>query len=338
LTNKGIEEETYSVIFSSLKHPVRRKILRMLAEKPLTFSEILEELKIDSGHLSYHIENLGELVVHAQEGKYKLSSIGLAAVKLMGGVEEQPTSSSRKLKPRHIVAKIYPLILAIVLITASFYLVTFTTPMSSATLNQDNQYPTPFTVAAGQTITSKVLITQWAGSLPVGSSYGGLYLSDPNTYQFLAPHLTNRLDSAAEGSMWIDMRLNYSQLIEEQTGLTSFVFPDNLSLNVYMPDGLEVNTDFHRSFGAADNYFSYSTWGGSDHYVSSPVQVTKFGKYQLVITNNGSFDLSGTLLPYVQWQQLEKPYFYFGIAGLIIGLGYIAFVTVGLLKARKTKN
>ena len=31
------EDEIYSTMFSSLKHPVRRKILRMLGNKPMTF-------------------------------------------------------------------------------------------------------------------------------------------------------------------------------------------------------------------------------------------------------------------------------------------------------------
>jgi DNA-binding transcriptional ArsR family regulator len=38
------EEEIYSIMFSSLKHPARRKILRMLADKPMTFSQMLEAL------------------------------------------------------------------------------------------------------------------------------------------------------------------------------------------------------------------------------------------------------------------------------------------------------
>jgi DNA-binding transcriptional ArsR family regulator len=57
MSDEKIDEETYSLIYSSLKHPIRRKILRMLEEQELTFSEILEALKIDSGHLSYHLEN-----------------------------------------------------------------------------------------------------------------------------------------------------------------------------------------------------------------------------------------------------------------------------------------
>ena len=67
-----IEEETYSLIFTSLKHPIRRRILRMLADTPMTFSEILESLTIDSGHLNYHLESLGDLVLHPKDGKYLL--------------------------------------------------------------------------------------------------------------------------------------------------------------------------------------------------------------------------------------------------------------------------
>jgi multisubunit Na+/H+ antiporter MnhC subunit len=91
MSEKRIEEgETYSLIFSSLKHPIRRRILRMLAQEPLAFSEILDSLSIDSGHLSYHLASLGELIRHTPDGKYGLSSIGVAAVKLMSGVEEYP--------------------------------------------------------------------------------------------------------------------------------------------------------------------------------------------------------------------------------------------------------
>jgi DNA-binding transcriptional ArsR family regulator len=89
-------EETYSIMFTSLKHPARRKILRMLAEKPKNFSRILEELGISSSHLTYHLENLGELVTKMDDGRYKLSTFGEAAVLTMKGVEETPD-----IKPKH---------------------------------------------------------------------------------------------------------------------------------------------------------------------------------------------------------------------------------------------
>jgi DNA-binding transcriptional ArsR family regulator len=89
-------EETYSAMFSSLRHPARRKILRMLSEREMTFSQMLEELEIPGSHLTYHLENLGELVVKMDDGKYKLSGVGEAACSIMRGAEEVPNSQSNK--------------------------------------------------------------------------------------------------------------------------------------------------------------------------------------------------------------------------------------------------
>ncbi len=93
-----IEEEPYSLIFKTLKHPLRRKILRMLAEKPRSYSEILEALAIDSGHLSYHIENLGDIIARTKDEKYALSTIGQAAVKL---IRTALISQNSKARPKN---------------------------------------------------------------------------------------------------------------------------------------------------------------------------------------------------------------------------------------------
>jgi len=91
------EEEIYSTMFSSLKHPARRKILRTLSEKAMTFSQLLETLEISSSHLTYHIENLGELLTKSEDGKYKLSTFGAASVETMKIVEEAPAIRTRSL-------------------------------------------------------------------------------------------------------------------------------------------------------------------------------------------------------------------------------------------------
>jgi hypothetical protein len=164
MAEDNLEEETYSLIFTSLKHPIRRRILRMLADKPLTYSEILETLNIDSGHLSYHLENLGDLTVHSNNGHYNLSSFGVAAVKLMGGVEEQtPASSNRRFKPWQLLVKIYPVILALALIGASFHLVTYATVVSTNICSTESMlYPLytniPLNVSAGETFDIDVTI------------------------------------------------------------------------------------------------------------------------------------------------------------------------------------
>jgi parallel beta-helix repeat protein len=88
------EEDSYSVIFTSLKHPIRRRILRILSAEAETFSDLQKQFKIESSHLTYHIDSLGNLLYKTQEGKYALSSLGEAAVSMMKHVEEPPPTSS----------------------------------------------------------------------------------------------------------------------------------------------------------------------------------------------------------------------------------------------------
>ena len=91
------EDEIYSVMFASLKHPVRRKILRMLGQKSMTFMEMVEQLGVSTPHLTYHLESLNELVSkEADDGHYKLSSFGQAAVSAMKGVEDVSVVEPKK--------------------------------------------------------------------------------------------------------------------------------------------------------------------------------------------------------------------------------------------------
>jgi DNA-binding transcriptional ArsR family regulator len=86
------EEDSNSKIFTSLKHPIRRKILRILSSEPQTFSDLQKQFKIESSHLTYHIDGLGNLLYKTEDGKYALSSLGEAAVSMMRNVEEPPTT------------------------------------------------------------------------------------------------------------------------------------------------------------------------------------------------------------------------------------------------------
>ncbi len=90
------KEEIYSIMFKSLKHPIRRKILRILADKPLSFSAMLEILGITSSNLTYHLDNLGELVSKDEKGVYRLSTFGQASVITMKVVEDAPSVPRKK--------------------------------------------------------------------------------------------------------------------------------------------------------------------------------------------------------------------------------------------------
>jgi hypothetical protein len=84
---------------------------------------MLDELEIPSSHLTYHLENLGELVVKMEDGKYKLSSFGKASVSMMKGAEEVPNSQTKKFSslPLRWRSLFAALIIGIVLLSSMSY-------------------------------------------------------------------------------------------------------------------------------------------------------------------------------------------------------------------------
>ena len=71
--------------YKALDHPIRRRIVQLLADDPQTYSQLLQNLKIESGHLAYHLRNLGELLEKDEEGNYYLNWEGEKAYEFLTG-------------------------------------------------------------------------------------------------------------------------------------------------------------------------------------------------------------------------------------------------------------
>ncbi|MBD3172024.1 helix-turn-helix domain-containing protein [Candidatus Bathyarchaeota archaeon] len=82
--------------YKALDHPIRREIIQFLASEPQTYSRLLEKLGIESGHLTYHLRTLEELVEKDIEGKYQLNREGEQAYRFLTG-ETKPTETSQSL-------------------------------------------------------------------------------------------------------------------------------------------------------------------------------------------------------------------------------------------------
>ena len=87
------EDDTYSMIFTALKHPIRRNILRRLSISSATYTELLNELGIENGLLTYHLESMRDLVKKREDGLYTLSEFGRAGLGLLQRVEEPRTDT-----------------------------------------------------------------------------------------------------------------------------------------------------------------------------------------------------------------------------------------------------
>jgi len=74
----------------------------------MSFSEMLGVLGVSSSFLTYHLENLGELVGKIDDNKYRLSSFGQAAMATMTKVEDIPTAALQQFpetKPKKMVSR-----------------------------------------------------------------------------------------------------------------------------------------------------------------------------------------------------------------------------------------
>ena len=75
--------------FEAISHPLRIKILKLLAEKPMGFSELKRELGIkSSGKLDFHLKKLENLIALDSDGKYTLTKEGYAALQAITTIKK----------------------------------------------------------------------------------------------------------------------------------------------------------------------------------------------------------------------------------------------------------
>src|SRR5271165_657693 len=71
-------------VFEALGHPTRIKLLQVLSERPLPFSELKHAAGLDSnGLLAFHLGKLSGLVRLNQEGSYSLTDEGREALRIV---------------------------------------------------------------------------------------------------------------------------------------------------------------------------------------------------------------------------------------------------------------
>jgi hypothetical protein len=293
----------------------------MLADHPSSFSEILDVISVDSGHLSYHLENLGDLIRKPQDGKYELSSIGIAAVRLMSGVEEHQTHSfGGESRVRLTPMNVYPLVLVGVLIAASFFFVNFTVPLRGE--GRSTLPGAVIQVRPGETFAFNITLVYTSGMEYAVLTNNSLYHERPPP--------VSTVTVWEEGAFWFDLTSNatYSVVVtvfspdgSNVTGIEFYVPPE-------APIGGLVVFRVNRSDVVRSEYDSAS---GTQISGLGLTSLSKPGEYTLEIKNVGLQDLQGGLAFYERWQFFERPWFFYGVACFLLALPYpvwIVFVVV----------
>ncbi len=80
-------------LFEKISHPTRLKILSLLQDNPMNFSQLKNALNIESnGNLDHHLKKLDTLIYLDQGGLYKLSDDGYEAIRAVQVMESSMPS------------------------------------------------------------------------------------------------------------------------------------------------------------------------------------------------------------------------------------------------------
>jgi hypothetical protein len=287
----------------------------------MSFSEILEALGVSSSFLTYHIENLGELVSKTDSGKYRLSTFGEAAMATMTKVEDIPRNipsqnenlerapkfATKSSITAYTITHVYMLALVVSVILASLYFVNYA---SSSDPFTPVAFYLPLLIHPGQNYSFYVAID----NRPMPSYvYFAWRFDENNTYWFKEPPIGNTLTDWQAESVHLDLVSN-----------ATFKFSRALVWNE--TNGTAKDRNFY--------YIQLSPGSfGSDLDITD---VSQPSLYEYVVTDVDTFrDVNETMLIQVSWQEFNKPYFYYGVAGLVIGLLYPAIILTLRLLGRR---
>jgi DNA-binding transcriptional ArsR family regulator len=76
-----------------VNHPVRTRIIQLLAEKPLSWKELSNELGVRTGSLYHHLDTLERIVTRDSERRYALTSLGQEIYAQLNDERKTPAQS-----------------------------------------------------------------------------------------------------------------------------------------------------------------------------------------------------------------------------------------------------
>jgi len=82
-------QENISKLLSTLSHPLRREILLYIGKNgEQSFTDLMKQMNVNTGKMSFHMRQLGMLLEQNPSGKYRLSKLGEKGLSLIGELEE----------------------------------------------------------------------------------------------------------------------------------------------------------------------------------------------------------------------------------------------------------
>lgn len=88
---KNGRKEAEDIILQALGHTERRGILRIIGANPdgVTYSSILGETELNTGHLNYHLRSLEGLIEKTDDRLYRFTPLGQKALGVMNNLSNE---------------------------------------------------------------------------------------------------------------------------------------------------------------------------------------------------------------------------------------------------------
>jgi hypothetical protein len=293
------EEETYSVIFSSLKHPVRRRILRILEDGSRTFTDILEQVDVDGSHLSYHLDSLKELI-KKENGKYVLSDFGRAATSLMSKIEEPEKKGSGlkksvgRIRPKPLF--IFMTAVLVLSIASSIYLQSVNSQVTSTFV--ETRYRFAEQVSASLTSLSGIYTSDgWGPPLTFWThrdEYSNISFLDIGYQQIFRSSDSGHLSLLELMKLDPDHREHYEAVDELFQSFLNFT--NSLSLLISENETSKAVSFVDRLYG---NVRDRPTVIGTD-FLDAYIYLNRVDRYALELASEGAKALQASVTPLTQ--------------------------------------
>ena len=226
-------------LFESLGHPNRIRILQALQEEPLAFAVLKKRVRIvSSGHLTFHLDKLGHLLLLQADGRYSLTDDGREALRMVNAAKETGGSSPR---PKTVEVRKAILVGIAILVLALASVVA----VQQLQIAQSSVHPYGASVLSGKSF--------WSVSLPLGPWDRNVSLDFHGVRFTLIPaqRLVIGLVEAGIANVSVtDSTVNFTGfrsgviswhmsgiVANGTTGTVFFVLAPNANVKVVFPDG-----------------------------------------------------------------------------------------------------
>jgi hypothetical protein len=252
-----------------------------------------------------------------------LSSFGVAAVKLMSGIEEHNKSTASKPKSKvDTTVKIFSIVLAVALLLVSVYSLNLTT----------------HTYGGFASVPGVIAMNSTACTLDFGKPGVSLALAANQTFVYNVT-LSYEGYRTETGEITI--------MGQEPNELHVYMFNPNIRMDEWktlcLKFDFEYNTTLHIILTVRDPSANRILWeplggylgGGGAH--AGPICLSQPGTYQVEIKNVQADWLYGSMALRVGYKLSQRPLFYYGLAGVVAAFLYPVIVFLSWCWMKKAK-